>query len=555
MFYVHFEGPAQGIRGVRLTRLGPEAASETAPAGLAREIETKKDDAMTIPLRVLILETDHQCAESIAARLRETGLEPNWKRVSTEREYLAALDPPPDLILADNTSPHFSAHHARQSLRVRGLDVPFMTLSGTNGEKMANGHGKNGSGGHLSKASQWRLGSAVAHALEEMRLGHEKRRVERGGHDGEAWFRALVETIHDGISILDADGTIRYLSATGARLLGYSPDELVGKSASDLIHPDELGRFGRRFVRLLSRPGASAKAVHRVRHRDGSWRWLESSATNTLGEPPLSGIVHRFRDITKRKHAKHALRRAKQAAENANRARSDFLEGMGHDLRSPLNAVIGFTGVLLMNLSGPLNAEQARQLRTVEKSANKLLELINDVLDWNRIESGRLRPQPEPVVCQKVAAEVVASLQSLATIKGVRLAAELPAENVVIQADRRMVTDLLRDLVERAINCSSCGELQLRLERVATAGTASARFQIMGPGVDFEMEGLAQPSRPHEQDHEAKDPHPGEGLRMQLNRKLAHLLGGDLCLSTECGRVATLSLTLPEHTDGEHPGD
>ena len=137
----------------------------------------------------------------------------------------------------------------------------------------------------------------------------------------------------------------------------------------------------------------------RFRHADGTYRVAETAVTNLLDDPTVGALVLNTRDVTERRRAEAELRSKNVELERANRAKSMFLASMSHELRTPLNAIIGFTGTLLMQLPGPLNAEQARQLGTVQQSGKLLLSIINDLLDLAKIESGTVQVALGQVDC------------------------------------------------------------------------------------------------------------------------------------------------------------
>jgi protein-histidine pros-kinase len=505
---------------------------------------------MTTPLRVLILEDQPADAELMCEQLVQAGYEPEWQRVETEAAYLAALDPAPELMLSDHSLPQFNAQRALERLRERDLDIPFIIVSGTIGEELAVLLMRNGAADYVWKDRMRRLGPAVAHALKEIRVRKEKRHAERKLRESETWFRALIDQTHDGISVLDANAAIRYVSPSVSRILGYTPEELIGRDASELIHPQDRMAFRDAHTELLGRPATSAVALHRVRHKDGSWHWLESVGTNFLGELPVDGIIRNFRDITERKRNEEALREAKEAAEEASRVKSRFLATMSHELRTPLNSIIGFTGMMLMKLSGPLTAEQERQLQTVERSANHLLSLINDLLDLNKIEAGKLELNPEPVVCQTVVKEILRVLESLATRKGLRLEWTPPPEDLVVRTDRRALTEILLNVVSNAIKFTEHGQVRVDLEPRVTGAGATAEFRIMDTGIGITLADQARLFRPFEQLDGYARAVPGTGLGLFLSRKLANLLGGNIQLTSEYGRGTTVTLTVPRNTDG-----
>src|SRR5216684_1265644 len=121
-------------------------------------------------------------------------------------------------------------------------------------------------------------------------------------------FQVLVQNSPDAVAMLDADGTIRFASDSSARLLGYSLEERMGRSAFELMHPDDTQRARNSFVQCLQRPGVPLTAEYRIRHKDGSWRRLEAIAVNRLNDPAVAAVVVNYRDVTDRRLAEEALR-------------------------------------------------------------------------------------------------------------------------------------------------------------------------------------------------------------------------------------------------------
>jgi protein-histidine pros-kinase len=136
---------------------------------------------------------------------------------------------------------------------------------------------------------------------------------------------------------------------------------------------------------------------------------------------------------------------------------------MSHELRTPLNAVIGFTGTLLMRLPGPLTPDQETQLTIIQASARHLLSLINDLLDLAKIESGKVELTFEPLVCQDVLQEVITALRPLVQAKGLTFDTKLPSSDLIVQADRRALSQILLNLVNNAIKFTEAGGICLEL--------------------------------------------------------------------------------------------
>ena len=258
---------------------------------------------MVIPLHVLIVEDRPADAELMLHELRRAGFEPDWRRVDTESEYLAALDPVIDVILADYNLPQFDATRALKLAQERGLDIPFVIVTGSISEEVAADAIKRGATDYLLKDRLSRLGPAVVTALEQRRLREEKRRAEQALSESEKRFRALVERSSDAIVLADAEGAILYASPGAARIAGVTPERLIGQSAFYGIHPEDLAQAKEIFDQVLQNPGSSLTGQFRLRRIDGSWRWVEGIETNMLDEPSVRAMVSNYRDITQRKRA------------------------------------------------------------------------------------------------------------------------------------------------------------------------------------------------------------------------------------------------------------
>jgi PAS domain S-box-containing protein len=264
------------------------------------------------PLRLLIVEDNPDDADLMIRQLRIEGFEPEWQRVQNPAEFLAALESPCDLILADYSLPQFSGLAALQLLQEHALDVPLILISGTIGEEIAVNAIKLGAYDYLLKGNLTRLGPAIRNALQDRALREQNRASEQALRASEIRFRRLIENAPDAISLLDDTGRLTYASPSTERVLGYKPQEVIGANPADATHPDDLGNLLTLLADLIENPGKVITTQYRFKHKDGSWRWLESTLMNLLGEPGIQAIVFNYRDISERKHAEDALQQAEQ---------------------------------------------------------------------------------------------------------------------------------------------------------------------------------------------------------------------------------------------------
>ncbi|HZX25999.1 MAG TPA: ATP-binding protein, partial [Telluria sp.] len=228
--------------------------------------------------------------------------------------------------------------------------------------------------------------------------------------------------------------------------------------------------------------------------------------------------------------------------EAANRLKSTFIASVSHELRTPLNAIIGFTGALQMKLSGPLTAEQEKQLGIIRTSAGHLLDLINDILDVAKIEAGTMKVTCESVPCHLLVQETVDTVRQLAAQKNLELRLELPPEPVVISTDRRAFTQILLNLLANAIKFTERGGVTVRL--AATGPMLEVAVADTGAGI-----------RPEDQDKlfkafsqldsTATRHADGTGLGLYLSSQLAGLLGGSVTFTSTYGAGSTFTFALP----------
>jgi protein-histidine pros-kinase len=239
---------------------------------------------------------------------------------------------------------------------------------------------------------------------------------------------------------------------------------------------------------------------------------------------------------------------------------------MSHELRTPLNAILGFTGTLLMRLPGPLTADQEKQLMTVQSSARHLLSLINDLLDLSKIQSGKIELHVERVVCQEVIGEVAANLRQLAEQKGLRFELVTPSELIVLQTDRRALSQIIINLANNAIKFTERGSVRIDLARErmttdhlprangasasapAVDGRSSVVVRVSDTGIGIRAEDQASLFEAFTQAGPADSRlREGTGLGLHLSQRLAELLGGSIEVTSEFGRGSLFTLLIPEH--------
>jgi len=362
-------------------------------------------------------------------------------------------------------------------------------------------------------------------------------------------LRDVADAAGEYIWEVDSDGHFTYLSDRVLDVLGYPMEKLIGQNPLSFVPSEDLESVREVSDSLVREKKRFRDFEHRMIRGDGKTIWLSLNGvpvSNQLGQ--ITGYRGAGLDITARKHAEQELIREKEAAQTADRAKSEFLAVMSHEIRTPLNSVLGFADLLTETSLDPIQKEQVDMIR---RSGDALLVLLNDILDFSRIESGKMPIQPSAVEIRECLRDVVDLYGATAQAKGLKIRTEVD-ESVpgALCTDPGRLRQILLNLVGNAVKFTPSGEIVVSAKRNAR-DPGDGRFpllvEISDTGIGIPPDRVARLFKPFSQaDSSTTRRFGGTGLGLVICKRLAELLGGDVSLvkSSPSGSVFALELDL-----------
>ncbi len=370
----------------------------------------------------------------------------------------------------------------------------------------------------------------------------ERSEIQRRLVERQRLLDTMVSACPDIVTILDGNGRVQAVSLASNRILGYDLGDSVHEELEALVHPDDLPAIYREYGALLDGRASQLDMRYRVRHRDGHWVTLDTRGQAVVGgDGKAEGAVVVSRDVTADLAFEQELEAAVDEAERASTAKSEFLSRMSHELRTPLNSVLGFAQLLGME---DLDDQQEEAVGHILRAGQHLLNLIDEVLDIARIESGRVDIAVEPVEMTDVVGDAVDLSRPLAEKRGVALEVDLQGcpPTPFVSADRQRLLQVLLNLLSNAVKYNH------PLGRVVVSvsvedGRGLITVADTGPGIA--PEDAHRVFQPFDRLGAERSGVEGTGVGLALAKHLVEQMGGLITLESEPGAGATFTVSLP----------
>ncbi|MEO6861406.1 MAG: PAS domain S-box protein [Microcoleus sp.] len=362
--------------------------------------------------------------------------------------------------------------------------------------------------------------------------------------ESEEKYRHLVETSQDIIWSCDAEGHLTFVNQAVKQIYGYDPEEMLGCSFSDFLAPPQIDWNRELHQHLLT--GDDVFQYESIAlGKNGKTIDINTKAIARLdAEGNITGTTGTASDITERKQAEIALKKAKEEADRANRAKSEFLSNMSHELRTPLNAILGFTQLLTRDAA--LGSDQQQYLGIISRSGEHLLDLINNILQMSKIEVGMVTLNKSTFDLHKMLKNTEDMLKLPAEKKGLQLICDTkPNLPQYVGADESKLRQVLINVVGNAIKFTAEGGVNLRIKhelldnknhgQIPPIDNCCLLFEVEDTGAGIaspEMDKLFQPFAQTESGRKAQE---GTGLGLPISKQFVQLMGGKMTVTSRVG--------------------
>jgi PAS domain S-box-containing protein len=389
----------------------------------------------------------------------------------------------------------------------------------------------------------------------------ERISIENKLRDSEEKYRDIFENSVEGIFKTTPKGRPISINPALARILGYSsPAEMMFhiNNLSAQVYVDRSER--EELLKILERDGHVAGFEAKFRRRDGVIIW--ASISSRAVKDSIGKLVHiqgSVEDISERKRTDEILKQAKDIAENANRAKSEFLATMSHEIRTPMNAIIGMTERVL---GTALTEEQQKYLKGVSKSSDHLMAIINNILDFSKIEAGKLELEEVPFNLDKLCGDTMNMLSYQVEQKNLRLSYQLVSDNLYFKGDFHRIRQILLNLIGNAVKFTQRGEIALRVSDSVSGNTdanspsdgkVALLFSITDTGIGIPRGKLEVIFETFAQlDAGSTRRYGGTGLGLAICKKLVSLMEGEIWVESTQAKGSTFFFTIRLKTAGQH---
>jgi len=376
----------------------------------------------------------------------------------------------------------------------------------------------------------------------------EQKRVEQELIDSktraevsEEKLKLMIQNSIDSFVLINAHGEQFYVSEVASKDTGFSIEELLGP-IQNVVHPDDVEKVTQVFVDAIKNPGTIGKVQYRHKHKDGGYVWFESFGQSFLDNPLINAVIVNARNISQIKEYEAELIKAKEKAEESDRLKSAFLANMSHEIRTPMNGILGFSSLLK---NPDLTPEtQIEYVNIIENSGQRMLSIINDIIDISKIESNLMDLYLSESNINEQMDYIFMFFRPEVEKKGIgfKCHCDLAIQDSYIETDREKLFAILTNLVKNAIKYTHEGTIEFGYHKKGEV----LQFYVKDTGIGISKgEQASIFGRFIQADIHNRPLYQGAGLGLSIAKAYIQMLGGTIWVESEIGIGSTFYFTLP----------
>ena len=499
---------------------------------------------VTKKIKALIIEDSDDDLKLMLRELEKGQYVIEYKVVDDFNELSKFLEEEWDVIISDYSLPTFTGYDALMMCKEKGIDIPFIMVSGTIGEELAVSMMKAYAKDYIMKSNLVRLLPAIEREIADAKIRRAKIKADEDLKKSEEKYRTLIENMGEGITITDEDEKFVFVNQAAEMVFGVNKGELNGASLEKFMTKEGFNIVKNRTNDR--RRGISNKFEEVIILKDGREKIIYVHSTPWFENNIFKGTYAIFSDITVQKNMINELIEAKEKAEEINRLKSSFLANMSHELRTPMVGILGFSEML----KDTVDVDEIKDMSDIiHRSALRLFNTLDQILNLSSLESNKFKSDYHLTDIISIVRESIDLYSKEASKKKIKLNLDSEIDSLVINTDQKMIYGSLTNLIQNAIYYTRAGSVDIKVREKMIDNNDYVIINIIDTGIGITKENIEIIFDEFRQASEGWGrSFEGTGLGLSLCRKYMNLIGGSVSVTSKPGVGSDFKLIIPKNT-------